>query len=78
MGEIDVAVKVFTGAKREHVEPASGPGESWSIWVREPAQRNLANTRVREIIAQQYGVILSDVQILTGHHSPKKRLSVTI
>lgn len=74
----EVVVKVFAGAKKEHVEPAHVPGDPWNIYVREPAQNNLANFRVRELIARAYGVRVEDVEIRTGHRSPKKRLSVTI
>ena len=70
-----VQVKVFAGAKKEKVEVDEG---ILRIFVREPAQRNMANFRVRELVARYFSVSLSQVQILTGHRSPKKRLSVTI
>lgn len=79
--KVDVSVKVFAGAKKERVERADGQREpltTLTIWVREPAQHNLANFRVRELIAREYGVRVEAVEIRTGHRSPKKRLSVTI
>lgn len=44
--------------------------------VKEPAERNLANTRVRELVAEHYQVPLGSVRIISGHHSPRKMLSV--
>ena len=46
------------------------------ISVKEPAQRNLANTRVREIVAARFKVPFSAVRILSGHRSPHKLLSI--
>ena len=74
-----IDVKVFAGAKKEKFkQPAGEAGGLFEVYVREPAQKNLANYRVREIIAEHYGVELGDVRILTGFHSPKKRLIVTM
>jgi uncharacterized protein YggU (UPF0235/DUF167 family) len=70
-----VQVKVFAEAKKEKVEMDEG---ILRIFVREPAQKNMANFRVRELVAMYFEVPLTQVQILTGHRSPKKRLSVTI
>ena len=69
-------IKVFVtpGAKKESVE---GKGDALRISVREPATQNLANTRVRELIALREGVPLGKVRILTGHRSQSKMISVT-
>lgn len=69
-----VHVRVTPKAKRERVEciqPAS-----FEIAVKEPAERNLANTRIREIIAEHFSVSPKAVRIVSGHQSPKKVLSV--
>lgn len=70
-------IKVFVtpGAKREKVEKK---GDTFTISVREPAQGNRANLRVREIIASQLKKPLGSVRILTGHRSRVKMISVTI
>ena len=73
--EITVAVKVFACAKKEKIEIEK---DVLRIFVREPAQKNMANFRVRELVARHFEIPLSKVQILTGHRSPKKRLNVTI
>ena len=73
---IDMYIKVFVtpGAKKEKVE--EGKGGVLEVSVREPAQRNLANTRVRELIAGRFHVPPSAVRILSGHRSPRKLFSI--
>jgi hypothetical protein len=70
-------IKVFVtpGAKKERVEEK---GEMLAIAVREPAEQNRANDRVRAIIAERMGVPVGKVRILTGHRSRSKMISVTI
>lgn len=68
-------IKVFVtpGAKREKVEEK---GDTLVISVREPAQANQANDRVRAIIAKREGRPLGKVRILTGHRARGKMISV--
>ena len=68
-------IKVFVtpGAKREKIEEK---GETLLISVKEPATQNLANTRVRELVAMRVGKPLGKVRILTGHRSRSKMISV--
>ncbi len=68
-------IKVFVtpGAKREKIEEK---GETLVVSVKEPASNNLANTRVREIIAKWQGAPLAKVRILTGHRSRAKMISI--
>ncbi len=75
-------LKVFVtpGARRERVEvhPAKGgEGGTLAIAVREPAEGNRANERVREIVAARFGAPLGKVRILTGHRSRSKMISIT-
>lgn len=46
------------------------------IEVKEPAVGNHANKRIREIVADHVGVPLSHVQMISGHHSPRKMFSI--
>ena len=68
-------LKVFVtpGAKREKI---TEKGDALLISVREPAERNLANTRVREIVAARAGKAVGKVRILTGHRSRAKMISI--
>ncbi|KKW39384.1 MAG: hypothetical protein UY89_C0024G0005 [Parcubacteria group bacterium GW2011_GWA1_54_9] len=68
-------IKVFVtpGAKREKVGEKN---DALVISVREPASNNMANTRVREIIAMRVGKPVGKVRILTGHRSRVKMVSI--
>lgn len=67
-------VHVVPGARRETVtEEKDG---SLSICVREPAEGNRANVRVRELVALRLVLPLEKVRILSGHHSPGKLLTI--
>jgi uncharacterized protein YggU (UPF0235/DUF167 family) len=69
-------IKVFVtpGAKKERVEEKS---ETLLISVREPAEGNRANTRVRELIAARFKAPVGKVRILTGHRSRAKMVGIT-
>jgi uncharacterized protein YggU (UPF0235/DUF167 family) len=69
-----VKVRVVADAKREKVTK-DAKGE-FHIEVREPAEQNRANIRVREIIAAAYGTTAWKVRIVSGHRSPKKVMSI--
>ena len=67
-------VHVTPGAKREKVqELASG---ALVISVKEPAERNQANNRVRELVAQHYKLPVGKVRLVAGFRSPRKIVSV--
>ena len=77
--KLNVYIKVFAGAKKEKFVPPVGEADGlFEIYVREPALKNLANFRVRELVAKHFDATLADVQILTGHRSTKKKLCVNI
>jgi uncharacterized protein YggU (UPF0235/DUF167 family) len=67
-------ITVVPGAKKESLQKLSE--NKWLISVKEPAEHNLANTRVCTLIARERNVAPSDVRILTGHHSRVKMISV--
>lgn len=69
-----VHVRVTPGAKRESFIETDN--KHFSVSVKEPAERNLANTRVRELIAEHFRVALGKVKIITGHRSAQKMLDV--
>jgi uncharacterized protein YggU (UPF0235/DUF167 family) len=74
MRSVLVRVKVEAGARKETFEE-SAPG-TFAISVKERAERNAANTRVRAIIARHFRVPLKMVRILTGHQGKNKTLQV--
>jgi len=69
-----IRVFVTPSAKREAVEEK---GDVLVIAVKEPAQGNHANTRVREIVAARVGTVLGKVRILTGHRARSKIVSIS-
>ena len=65
-----VRVRVQPGAKKESIEQVSET--EFRVAVREKAERNLANGRVRELLARNYGLENRDVRLVSGHRSPNK------
>lgn len=69
-----VKVKVFAGTRKQQVKEV---GENrYEIHVKEPAERNMANSRVIELVAELYKINPKAVKIFSGHHSPSKLLSI--
>jgi len=71
-----VRVKVTPSAKKEVVTKVSET--EFEMSVKEPAERNLANARVRELLGEAYGLRAKDVRIVSGHHSGVKMFDVAI
>lgn len=69
-----IKVRVAVGVKRELFTKISE--DSFLVSIKEPAEQNRANTRVRELFADHFGILLKQVRIVSGHHSPSKILSV--
>ena len=71
-----IKVKVQAGMNKEKIEKKKE--NSYLISVKEPAERNLANTRIKEIIASIYEINIKAVRIISGHQSPSKILSINL
>jgi len=69
-----IKVRVIAGARKEIVEKIDD--NHYNISIKEKAERNMANTRVCQIIAKILGVNITTVRIINGHHSPSKLISV--
>lgn len=67
-----IKLKVIPDSKTQKVEKLSE--DSWKIWVKVPAENNAANTRVLEIVRDEYPNM--SVRIVSGHHSPSKIVSI--
>ena len=65
-----VRVQVKAGAKKESVIETDA--KTFSIAVKEPAAQNLANMRVREVLARLFGVPVPAVRMISGHRAPRK------
>lgn len=69
-----VRVEVVAGARRETITKIGD--HRFAVTVRAPAQQNLANDRVRELLAAEFGVAHGSVRLVSGHHSPRKMFSI--
>lgn len=69
-----IKVRVAAGSKKELLKKVSDDG--FEVSVKEPAERNLANRRVLELVARHFSVPTGKVRIISGHHSPGKILDV--
>ncbi len=69
-----VKVNVIPGARQESfVEKKPG---YFDVKIKEKAERNMANTRVIELVAEFYKVPKNKVRIINGHQHPSKLISV--
>jgi uncharacterized protein YggU (UPF0235/DUF167 family) len=71
-----IKVRVTAGAKKEIFEAVSK--DTFKVSVKEPAERNLANGRVIELVARHFGVAKGKVRIVNGHQQPSKILSIVL
>ena len=69
-----IKVKVTTGAKKEKFVKKTK--DHFDISVKEPAERNLANKRVVELVRDYFKVYNGEVRIVSGHHSPSKIINI--
>jgi len=69
-----IKVKVFPSSKKEKL--IHNEDNAFELYIREPAQHNLANIRVRERMAEHFALPKERVIIQTGHRSRKKVLSI--
>ena len=71
-----IKVKVTPSSKKEKIEKIND--NTFSISVKEPAERNLANNRVIDLIARHFNINPKKVRMISGHHNRNKMLSVDI
>lgn len=71
-----VRVSVITEAKKEVIKEVSEG--KLTISLKLPAERNQANKRIRELLAEWYNVPVGLIRIMTGHKSPHKVIEVLL
>lgn len=69
-----IRVHALPDAKRESIAKESDG--VYQVSVREPAERNLANSRIQELVAAELGVPAKAVRLISGHHGPTKLFSI--
>ena len=71
-----VKVNVTPGARQE-IFTEKKPGY-FDAKIKEKAERNMANDRVIELVAEFYKVSKNKVRIINGHQHPSKLLVVDV
>lgn len=74
MQNMYIRVRAVAGAKKEVVTKTAS--DRYDICVRQQAERNMANVRIRELLAKEFHVAEGAVRLISGHHSPHKIFSV--
>ena len=70
-----VAVKAVPGASRERI--AGVLGDCLKITTAASAEKGKANKAIAAVLAEALGVGRPDVQLLSGHASPRKQFKIT-
>jgi uncharacterized protein (TIGR00251 family) len=65
-------LKVVPDAKQEKLEKLKD--DEYRIWVKAPAENNKANTRVLEIMREEFPG--TRIRLVSGHTSPSKIVSI--
>lgn len=65
---------VTAGARKEQFVKKSE--DTFEIFVKEKAERNMANKRVVELVSEYFAIPKGRVRIINGHHHPHKLISV--
>ena len=71
-----IKVLVIPKAKKERI--VNKTADIYEIQVKEPAEHNQANLRVRELLAEIYSINKGKVRLISGHRSPHKKFDVTL
>ena len=76
-----IHLKVTAGAREENFSPRHGGASKLSedhfeVSVKQKAERNLANARVLQLVAEYFKVPVSKVRIINGHRHPSKLLII--
>lgn len=74
MQNMRIRVTALAGAKKERVTRLSA--ERYDIQVRDPAERNMANARIRTLLARELGLGENAVRLVSGHRSAHKIFSI--
>lgn len=71
-----VKVRVIPKTKKETVKRIDD--QNFEMTVKEPAERNLANNRIKELLASEYKIGIKQVRMVSGHHSGSKIFDIKI
>ncbi len=69
-----IRVTVEPGAKEEDLHVLTP--DNFAIKVRAKAEMNMANNRLREMLARHFKLPVGKVRIISGHHHPHKIVNI--
>lgn len=69
-----IKIKVHAGSKKEAIVQKTA--DSFEIWVKEPAERNLANRAALELLGRELKIKPGALRIIKGAHTPGKIIQI--
>lgn len=69
-----IHVKVSAGAGKELFKKKNE--DHFEISVKEKAERNMANIKIVELLAEHFKISAKKIRIVNGHHHPSKLLII--
>jgi uncharacterized protein YggU (UPF0235/DUF167 family) len=69
-----IHIKVAANARKENFQKINE--DHFEVSVKEKAERNLANTRVLQLVAEYFKVPINKVRITNGHKHPSKLIVI--
>ena len=69
-----IKVKVFPKSKKEELKKIAE--NRFEIKLKEKAEKNLANTRILELLALHFNINKKEIRIINGHHHPIKLIKI--
>ena len=73
---MDVTVKVTPGSSQSRVSGTMADG-TLKVKVTAPPERGKANAELVSLLARHFGVRERDIEILSGHSSPLKKIRIS-
>lgn len=69
-----IKVLVYADSKKEKI--ILKKKDFFEIYVKEKAQRNMANNRILELLSLYFKISKNKIRIINGHHHPSKLLVI--
>jgi len=69
-------IRIKAHPKSKHESTTEISDQVLEIWIREPAENNLANHRILEITGDFYQIPINKLQIISGHHGLTKKIQI--
>jgi uncharacterized protein YggU (UPF0235/DUF167 family) len=71
-----IKVKAKPDTRKDSIKKESD--NVYQISVKEPAEQNQANEKIRAMLAMEFGVTKRQVRLITGHRSLRKTFDVLL